>query len=96
MRARGSPGTAASPCACSGFTILEGVFFFLFGYGVKQKSLGTGETRTCPRCRNTTVWQRMEEFKQFTLFFVPVARWKRRRLEVCGICRAAVAVDAGV
>ncbi len=34
----------------------------------------------------------MREFKQFTLFFVPVARWKRRQFEVCGICGTAVAV----
>ncbi|AQA04952.1 zinc-ribbon domain-containing protein [Mycobacterium sp. MS1601] len=66
------------------------MFFFLFGYGVTQKVLGPGEVRVCPRCHNTTQWHRTEEFKQFTLFFVPVARWKRRRFEVCGICRAAV------
>lgn len=32
----------------------------------------------------------MEEFKQFSLFFVPVARWNRRQLEVCGICGTTV------
>lgn len=47
------------------------MFFFLFGYGTKQKFLGAGEIRTCPRCHNTTQWTRMEEFKQFSLFFVP-------------------------
>ncbi|MDF2827628.1 MAG: hypothetical protein K0R01_911 [Mycobacterium sp.] len=61
-----------------------------FGYGTKQKHLGSGEVRTCPRCHNTTQWARMQEFKQFSLFFVPVARWKRRTFEVCGICGAAV------
>ncbi|MBU8807448.1 zinc-ribbon domain-containing protein [Mycolicibacterium goodii] len=66
------------------------MFFFLFGYGTKQKYLGAGEVRTCPRCHNTTEWTRMQESKQFTLFFVPVARWNRRRLEVCGVCGTAV------
>ena len=33
----------------------------------------------------------MREFKQFTVFFVPVARWKRRQFEVCGVCGTAVA-----
>lgn len=66
--------------------------FFLFGYGTKQKFLGAGQGRTCPRCHNTTQWSRMEEFKQFSVFFVPLARWKRRQLEVCGICSAAVAI----
>ena len=26
----------------------------------------------------------------FTLFFVPIARWKRRQFQACGICGAAV------
>ncbi|MCP9274843.1 zinc-ribbon domain-containing protein [Mycolicibacterium arenosum] len=62
----------------------------LFGFGTKQKLLGAGDTRTCPRCHNTTQWTRVREFKQFTLFFIPVARWRRRVFEVCGICGAAV------
>lgn len=76
------------PCA---IPILVVVLFLLFGYGTKQKYLGTGEVRTCPRCHNTTQWTKMREFKQFSLFFVPVARWRRRSIEVCGVCGAAVA-----
>jgi hypothetical protein len=34
----------------------------------------------------------MREFEQFSLFFVPIARWKRREFEMCGICGAALAV----
>ncbi len=34
----------------------------------------------------------MREFRQFTVFFVPVARWKRRQFEACGICAAAVEI----
>lgn len=60
--------------------------------GAKQQDLGPGETRTCPRCHNTTVWNRLRESKQFTLFFTPVARWNRREFEVCSICNEAVAV----
>lgn len=67
------------------------MFFFLFGYGAKQQVLGAGEVRTCPRCHNTTQWSRVKEYKQFTLFFIPVARWNRRVFEMCGICRTAVA-----
>lgn len=67
------------------------VFFFIFGYGPKQKYLGPGDVRTCPRCNNTTQWARMREFKQLSLFFIPVARWKRREYEVCGVCGDAVA-----
>lgn len=67
------------------------MLFLLFGYGTKQKYLGTGEVRTCPRCHNTTQWTKMREFTQVSLFFVPVARWRRRSFEVCGVCGAAVA-----
>lgn len=66
------------------------VFFFLFGYGVKQKQLGAGEVRTCPRCHNTTQWARMQEYKEFSLFFIPVARWNRREFDVCTICGAMI------
>jgi zinc-ribbon family len=66
--------------------------FFLFGFGTKEKHLGPGATRTCPNCQNTSQWARIRRFNQFTLFFVPVARWKRRQFEVCGICGAAVEV----
>nr|WP_296780348.1 zinc-ribbon domain-containing protein [Rhodococcus sp. (in: high G+C Gram-positive bacteria)] len=66
--------------------------FFLFGYGSKQKHLGPGLTRTCPRCNNTTQWSRIRQYTQITVFFIPVARWNRRQLEQCGICGTAVQV----
>lgn len=65
---------------------------FFFGLGTKQRLLGPGGTRTCPRCHNTTQWTRVREFRQLTVFFVPVARWKRRQLEICGVCGAAVEI----
>lgn len=68
------------------------MFFFLFGLGTKQQYLGAGQVRTCPRCHNTTQWQRMRQYKQFTVFFIPIARWKRREFEACGICGNAVTV----
>jgi predicted RNA-binding Zn-ribbon protein involved in translation (DUF1610 family) len=66
--------------------------FFIFGFGTKQRDEGPGQTRTCPRCGNTTVWGRVREHKQFSLFFIPIARWQRRDLEVCPVCGEAVAV----
>jgi hypothetical protein len=35
---------------------------------------------------------RMREFRQFTVFFVPVARWRRRLFEACSICGTTVEV----
>ena len=66
--------------------------FFLFGFGSRQKELGTGATRTCPRCSNTTVWTRVRRYRQLSVFFVPVLRWRREQLELCTICGTAVAV----
>nr|WP_211660681.1 zinc-ribbon domain-containing protein [Modestobacter muralis] len=66
--------------------------FFLFGFGTKQRDLGPGAVRTCPNCGNTSTWARVQESRQLTVFFVPVARWGRRQLEVCTICSTAVEV----
>jgi len=66
--------------------------FLLFGLSTKQQHLGPGQTRTCPRCQNTTTWGRMSEFTQFTVFFLPVARFRRRQFEACGVCGTAVDV----
>ena len=66
--------------------------FFLFGFGTKRKNIGAGATRTCPNCHNTTQWSRIEQFNQFSLFFIPIARWKRMQLEECGVCGAVVGV----
>jgi hypothetical protein len=72
--------------------LYAGQVFFLFGYGIKRQHLGPGEVRTCPRCNNTTQWARIRQFKQFTLFFVPVARWKRRQFEECTVCGTVVEI----
>ena len=68
------------------------MLFLFIGYGTKLKLLGELAERTCPRCHNTTQQTRMREFRQFTVFFVPVARWRRRLFEVCSICVTAVEV----
>ncbi|MFQ1002814.1 zinc-ribbon domain-containing protein [Modestobacter sp. SSW1-42] len=66
--------------------------FFLFGFGTKQTDLGPGEVRTCPDCGNTTQWARVRQSRQLTVFFVPVARWRREELEVCPVCGVVVPV----
>lgn len=63
------------------------------GVTSKTNDQGPGASRTCPRCGNTTVWQRRKSFRQFTLFFViPLWRWDREQYEQCGICGQTVAV----
>jgi hypothetical protein len=65
--------------------------FFLFGFGSKQRELGPGQVRECPNCGNTSQWTLLQESRQFTVFFIPVARWGRQRYEMCGICGVTVA-----
>jgi hypothetical protein len=91
-RCAASAGPAVLVDAAALIAAYTRVVFLLFGLGTKQQNLGPGETRTCPRCHNTSQWTRMRAFTQFTVFFVPVARWKRRLFEACGICGAAVEV----
>jgi hypothetical protein len=50
--------------------------FLLVGFGTKQQHLGPARPR----------------FRPFSLFFLPVARWKRQQLDVCGICWTAVEI----
>jgi hypothetical protein len=66
--------------------------FFLLGFGSKERVLGPGAVRTCPNCANTTTWTRVRVVKQVTVFFLPIARWGRRQLEVCGVCGATAEV----
>jgi rRNA maturation protein Nop10 len=66
--------------------------FFLFGFGTTQQDLGPGEVRTCPNCGNTRTWARVRESRRLTVFFVPVARWGRKDLEVCPVCGVATEV----
>ena len=80
-----------SDTATTGPCHADGVFF-LFGFGDKQQDLGPGEVRTCPRCGNTSQWARVKQFRQVTVFFVPIARWRRRQLEVCDICGTSVEI----
>lgn len=67
--------------------------FFILGISRKVRDGGTGQTRQCPRCHNTTSWRRQRSFSQLTLFFViPLWRWSRQRVERCGICGESIAV----
>jgi hypothetical protein len=84
------PGSARR--AAAGPAAYGGEVFFLFGFGTKEQDLGPGAVRTCPNCGNTSTWARVRMVKQITVFFVPIARWGRRQVEVCGICGTAVEV----
>lgn len=56
---------------------------------------------TCPRCHNSVILHHVQLTVWFTLFFIPVIPYKRKRMLMCDICRwsrdipasAAVASD---
>lgn len=60
--------------------------FFIFGFGPHIEAKGHGEYRTCPRCNNHTRWLLVEQCNRFSLFFIPVISFSRKRLEQCSIC----------
>jgi endogenous inhibitor of DNA gyrase (YacG/DUF329 family) len=67
------------------------MLFLFIGYGTKLKLLAELTERTCPRCRNTAAWQRLERYRYLSLFFVRVARWHRESLDACPVCGYAEA-----
>lgn len=65
------------------------MFFFLFGYGPRRRDLGPDVERDCPNCHNRRTWQRYEETKWVTVFFLPVIPTGRRQFTVCPVCNLA-------
>jgi hypothetical protein len=59
----------------------------LFGWGkTTVKDHGECIAATCPRCHNSVVLHHIYLTVWFTLFFLPVIPYKRRRMLVCPIC----------
>ncbi|MGZ4174009.1 MAG: zinc-ribbon domain-containing protein [Solirubrobacteraceae bacterium] len=65
------------------------MLFLFFGYGTKVRDRGEAGVRDCPRCHNRSSWRLIETWRYLSLFFVPLLRWHRERLEVCPICSHA-------
>lgn len=59
----------------------------LFGWGkTTVKDHGECIAATCPRCHNSVLLHHLFITVWFTLFFLPVIPYKRRRALVCPIC----------
>ncbi len=59
----------------------------LFGWGkTTVKDHGECIAASCPRCHNQVILRHLLVTTWFTLFFVPLIPYKRRRVLVCGIC----------
>jgi hypothetical protein len=59
----------------------------LFGWGkTTVKDHGECIAASCPRCHNQVILRHLLVTTWFTLFFIPLIPYKRRRALVCGIC----------
>jgi len=59
---------------------------FFFGWGRKIKLLGQTLMRNCGRCGKQSVWSISKQYRYFSIFFVPVARWNVEWLHLCPVC----------
>lgn len=60
---------------------------FLFGWGkTTVKDHGECIAATCPRCHNSVLLHHLFITVWFTLFFIPVIPYRRKRALVCPIC----------
>ena len=58
----------------------------IFGMRNRAHQHGPCVAATCPRCHNEVVLQYVVVTRWFTLFFLPVIPFGRRRVLVCPIC----------
>ena len=65
--------------------------FLLFGFRTRDRVVSR-RLMVCEVCGVNAGQALVKRSTKFTLFFVPIARWKRQQFEVCGVCGTTVAV----
>ncbi len=65
----------------------------IFGWGGNCKIMGEVGFIDCPNCNNTASWQVVETSKRASLYFIPVAKWKRQYFCVCPVCNCGTKLD---
>ena len=58
----------------------------IVGWGDKEKVLGETYQIDCPNCKNEVVMDVIETSKRISLYFVPVAKWKKQYFMLCPVC----------
>lgn len=58
------------------------------GWGKKSKKIADAGLLKCKNCNNTASFEVRELANTASLFFVPVAKWNKKRYLVCPICEA--------
>jgi hypothetical protein len=68
--------------------------FFIFGFGRRKvHDHGPVVACTCPRCHNTVDLSLLHVSSWFTLFFIPVIPYSRKRILACPICHWTMPVS---
>jgi len=62
----------------------------IVGWGDKLKILGEAYLIPCSNCNNKVVWQVVETSKKVSLYFVPLAKWKKQYFLMCPVCNDAI------
>jgi len=65
----------------------------VFGWGKKGKPLGFAGVEKCPHCKNWSPFTLYEMSSNVRLYFVPVAKFNKKRYLVCSTCDTAWEVE---
>lgn len=83
-----------------GFFIAAGgiILFFIgiFGFDHKMKQLRGGISGTCPGCGQAAFFTLMVNYDYFHFFFLPLIKYHRQYIAVCGGCGAVCQVEESV
>lgn len=68
--------------------------FIIFGWGnTKTKDKGEAYPTRCSNCQNDVYYHYVKFSKRFTLFFIPVLPYSRKKLLTCPVCGASIELD---
>lgn len=62
---------------------------FIAGWGKDNKKIAEAGIRRCDNCNNYTTWEIYKTSKKTTLYFIPIAKWKKKYFLVCTTCNAS-------
>ncbi len=63
----------------------------IFGWGHQtQRNHGPVNRKMCPHCNNAEPWELLTASTWFTLFFIPIIPYSRKKIFRCPICNYGV------
>lgn len=65
----------------------------IFGWGKKSKKIADVGLMRCKNCNNMTVFELRELSNKVSIYFIPVAKWKKQNYLVCPVCDAGFEIE---